>query len=202
MWIFPSRGRPQNIDRLIKAYQQTGAITPVWLRLDDDDPQPDHKCEYWTVEKGPRLPLSEIYNEAFKKFPNEPWYGFISDDVVPKTHGWDWALITAAGSYGMAVPAGGDTTGGTPHFVIGGQLVRSMGWLALLGLDRLYIDTVWADIARERGVLRFLPEVVLEHRHFSNKKALFDRTYVKNSKKQDKIIYQTWKRRHHARYTP
>jgi len=199
LWILPSRGRPQNINRLIDAYNKTGAITPVWLRLDEDDVQPEYDLpQGWTVEVGLRKPLSEIYNEFFAKYPNLPYYGFIADDVVPKTQDWDRALIRAARSDGMAVPAGGEAT---PHFVLGGELVRSVGWLSLPGLDRLYIDTVWANIAEDRGVLRFLPEVLLEHRHFSNKKALFDRTYVKNSKESDKIVYQTWKRRHHANTT-
>lgn len=191
MWILPSRGRPHNIIRLLKAYDETGATTPVWLRLDDDDPQPEYVHKNWIVEIGLRLSLSEIYNEAFQKFPNEPFYGFIADDVVPKTREWDKILIKAAGPDGMAVPV--ETTGGCPHFVLGGNLVRSVGWLALPGLDRLYIDTVWHDMAKESNVLKYLPEVVLEHRHFSNGKALFDKTYRKERKVQDKLIYETWR---------
>lgn len=194
MWILPSRGRPQNVIRLIEAFNRTGATTPVWLRLDDDDPQPELHGGNWIVNIGPRLLLSEIYAEAYRKYPDLPWYGVIADDVVPITPGWDRKLIEAAGNDGMAIPSGGETTGGYPHFVLGGDLVRSIGWLALPGLDRLYIDTVWHDIAEQHGVLRFLPDAILEHRHFSNRKALPDSTYRKNNKARDKVIYETWKR--------
>jgi len=194
MWILPSRGRSQNIHRLMDAYERTGATTPVWFRLDDDDPNPEYHHENWTMDTGPRLPLSEIYAEAYDKFPDSDWYGFIADDVVPITSNWDQELIDIAGHDGMAVPAGGDTTGGCPHFVLGGELVRSIGWLALPGLDRLYIDTVWKDIAEQRGVFRYMPQIILEHRHFSNGQALFDLTYRKNNKVQDKVIYESWKR--------
>ncbi len=193
MWIMPSRSRPHNVLRFIKAYDETKATTPVWLRLDKDDPNPGYIHENWIVEIGPRLPLSEIYNEAFRLYPDSPWYGFIADDVVPKTLYWDRLLINAAGIDGMAVPSGGE---GTPHFVLGGDLVRSVGWLSLPGLDRLYIDTVWENIAKKRNVLRYVPNVILEHRHFSNGKALFDRTYRKEKKAEDKLIYQTWKEEH------
>ena len=193
MWVLPSRGRPQNIARLIKAYNETGASTPVWLRMDDDDihhpgPYPDT----WTVEIGPRLPLSNIYNEAYQKAPDSPWWGFIADDVVPVTPGWDRTLIEIAGRDGMAIPLGGH--GGVPHFVLGGNLAQFMGWLALPGLDRLYIDTVWGDIAKKHNVLRYVPDVILEHHHFSNGKALFDKTYRKERKAQDKLIYEKWRK--------
>lgn len=144
----------------------------------------------WQLVVGPRKPLSAIYAEAYRE--GFDWWGFIADDVVPETPGWDRRLIEIAGHDGMAVPAGGKTTGGTPHFVLGGNLVDCVGWLALPGLDRIYIDTVWADIAEARGVLRYVPEVVLRHAHFSTG-APMDATYRKRNKAQDKLIYETWK---------
>lgn len=187
MWVLPSRNRPQNLRRFAEACQKTSMTTPVLLRMDDDNPQSDYHD--WIVEIGPRKPLSALYNEVFTKYPALLWYGFIADDVVPVTPHWDTLLIDNAGKDGMAVPGGE----GTPHFVLGGDLVRSVGWLALPGLDRIYIDTVWRDIAKARNVLRILPNVLLEHRHFANGKALFDETYKKHNKVTDKEIYQRWK---------
>ena len=172
--------------------------TGAWVRVDDDDallgayralPLPPG----WSLAVGPREPLSGVYNEAYQALRAD-WWGFIADDVVPKTQGWDRALVSVAGNDGMAVPAGGH--GGTPHFVLGGDLPRSTGWLALPGLDRLYIDTVWADIARARGALRHVPEVILRHRHFSNGLALKDATYRKPSAAQDRQIYSDYTQRH------
>lgn len=96
----------------------------------------------------------------------------------------------------MSVPAGGETTGGCPHFVLGGDLVRSIGWLSLPGLDRIYIDTCWEKIAKRRGVYREVHNVKLEHHHFSNGKALMDSTYRKHHKPQDKVIYDNWRKQH------
>ncbi len=197
MWVLPSRGRPRNLRRLIAAYRNTGATTPVWLRLDEDDPTLE-ECRAlpipasWACVVGPRLPLSQIYAEAYQHTLCWPWHGFIADDVVPETPGWDATLIEIAGRDGMAVPAGGDPKG-APHFVLGGDLVDEIGWLALPGLDRLYIDTVWKDIATARGVLRRVPEVRLAHRHFSTGMARFDETYRKKHKAQDRALYEMWR---------
>lgn len=194
MWILPSRGRPHNIARLLRAYQDTEATTPVLLRLDDDDGGYDVSHKNWIVEVGPRQSLSCIYNDAYRRHQSS-WYGFIADDVVPETPHWDARLIEAAGHDGMAVPSGGHEEGGTPHFVLGAALVESMAWLCLPGLKRLYIDTVWADIARVCGVLRRVPEVVLAHHHFSNGRALMDATYRKPDRQEDRKTYENWRQK-------
>ena len=201
MWIIPSRSRPRNIRRLIEACERTGASTPVELCIDFDDP---FREQYetmvvpsnWRIIIGHRGQLSVIYNAAYERNRGAQFFGFLADDVVPTTNGWDIKLIEAAGSDGMAVPAGGETTGGCPHFVLGCGLVRSVGWLSLPGLDRIYIDTVWGDIAKGMGVFREVPDVTLEHRHFSNGKALMDSTYRKHHKAQDKLIYDNWRKQH------
>lgn len=201
MWVLPSRSRPHNLQRLFDAWIKTGATTPVELCLDLDDPCWPEYAQMgmppgWHLVMANRHGLSCLYNDNYKRHPNEPWYGFIADDVVPMTKDWDVRLIEEAGSNGMAVPAGGHDANGAPHFVLGGDLVREIGWLSLPDLDRLYIDTVWQDIAEARDVLKRVPDVVLEHRHFSNGKALLDDTYRKRNKFKDKLIYDKWRTEH------
>ncbi len=198
MWIIPSRSRPHNIKRLATAFRETSFSTPVLLRLDDDDPHlGGYTCpDGWELVVGPRKPLSDCYNEVFDR--NLDWYGLFADDVVPKTPGWDILLIEAAGSDGVAF--GNDGIGVKPtHFVVGGQLAREIGWIALPGLDRIYIDTVWNDIATERNVLRFLPDVQIPHLHFSNRMGKMDKTYRKWNKTRDKSIYEAWTIAYHNR---
>lgn len=194
MWLLPSRSRPHNAERLFKAW---GATTPGSLRVDDCDPLAEaYRAlalpQGWKLTVGPRRPLGELYNEFYAYHPNLDWYGFIADDVVPETEGWDRKLIEIAGQDGMAVPSGGESTGGSPHFVLAGSLVREQGWLCLPGLHRIYIDTVWQQIAKANGVYRYAPEIRLEHHHFSNRRALFDGTYRKSDKSQDRALYEAW----------
>jgi len=200
-WVLPSRGRPQNLKRLIDAWHSTEAQTTVRLRLDDDDPTLEQGLslplpDTWVREVGPRVPLSEIYNSAFRKQPGRDWWGFIGDDCLPHERHWDITLIGIAvfKPVGMVVPAGGHNPHVTPHFVLNGDLPRRTGWLALPGLDRLYIDTVWRDIALADNNLHRVDSVTLEHLHFSNGKALYDKVYQKPHKKRDRKIYEQWRR--------
>lgn len=173
--------------------------TPAWIRLDQDDPMLEGykalaRPGGWTFAVSSRKSLSGVYNEAFEISPNLDWYGFLADDVVPGTIEFDRLLIDAAGKDGLAF--GDDGINGerhATHFVLGGDLVRSVGFLALPGLERLFIDTVWCDIARDRGVFCYLPNVQLTHVHFSNGLAPVDRTYRKARKNEDKRRYEYWR---------
>ena len=199
MWLIPSRGRPAQLDRLMKACRSMGMTTPAVVRLDgDDDTLPAYmdleRPKDWAFVVARRGPLSAVYNGGFRAMPDLDWYGFLADDVVPETAGFDRLLIDAAGLDGMAYGDDGINGSGLgTHFVLGGDLVRSCGFLALPGLERLFIDTSWNDIAHDRGTHRYLPHVVLRHHHFSNKMALFDSTYRKPAKEIDRQIYESWR---------
>ncbi len=191
MWVVPSRSRPHNIQRLAKCEASTSFL----LMLDDNDPMlggyaplPDN----WHVRVNERMPLSAIYNAAFHEFSDLDWLGIFADDVTPETPGWDTKLIEMAGSDGMAY--GDDGIGAPTHFCLGGDLVREMGWLAYPGLNRLYIDTIWRDIAESRGVLRYLPDVKVTHMHPSVGRAPMDAIYRKQGKAEDKEIYENFKK--------
>ena len=71
--------------------------------------------------------------------------------------------------------------------------MRSTGWLALPGLDRIYIDTIWCDIARGQGVYRYRPDIKMTHHHFSNRMAMKDAIYRKHRKPEDRALYEEWK---------
>ena len=172
--------------------------TPTVLLIDHDDPMfiGYMDLDYpvgWRIEIGDRAPLSVVYNLVFAQWPDLDWYGIFADDVVPQTPGWDRMLIDAAGLDGVAYGDDGIDTTQATHFVLGGNLARSLGWLALPGLARTHIDSVWNDIATERGVLRFVRNVRVSHLHFSNRRALMDQTYRKPNKQQDRVIYEKWR---------
>jgi hypothetical protein len=199
VWLLQSRSRPHNLARFARAWCGTAASTEVLIRIDDDDPLAasyaamDMPCR-WTVMQGRRLPFAAMFNEIFARFPDRAWYGLLADDILPQTQGWDRILVEAAGKDGLAY--GDDGINGAAlatHFAVAGDLVRTVGWLALPGLQRLYIDTVWNDIARARGTLRYRCDVKLTHLHFSNRRAPVDGMYRKPGRAADKAIYDAWR---------
>jgi len=199
MWFLPSRGRPANLERFVKAYTETGATTPVYLWFDLDDPRlkeyqdveiPDN----WAVHVNGSRNIGEMMNQFVKTFPDAAFYGFLADDCLPRTPGWDKALIEAAGDWGIAYP--NDLFQGEKLCTFpccGGRLVRELGWWALPGLRHLFIDDALMTVGKRIGRLTYLPDVVLEHLHFGNGKAPMDETYVKTSHAEDEAVFQAWK---------
>lgn len=196
MWVLPTRGRPANLRRFFWFYNQMGGAVGGSVLTDHDDcplPMPEGLPDNWHMIGQPRAGLAERHNHALGLFPNEPWYGLAADDLVPLTPGFEQRLIEAAGSDRIAFgPDGINDDRLVGHCVIGGDLVREIGWLMLPGLARLYADNVWTDIGHERGCLRYLPDVRLAHLHFSTGQSAFDETYRKPEADSDKRIYDAW----------
>lgn len=197
MWCLPSRGRPESVVRFFKAWRETGASTPGVLWLDEDDAQKYQGIELpekWRVTIWPRCEsLGATINKFYEMFKSEPWFGMLADDAVPVTSGWDVALIKSAANDGISYCADGiNDEKQVGHCVIGGDLARELGWLILPGLTRVYGDNVLTEIGRRKGVLRYLPDVLVEHWHFSTGKSPYDETYAKPYADRDRMIYERW----------
>ena len=155
----------------------------MWLYLDKDDPAlADYKLvelpDGWKVKVGPRIKPGPVYNLAFHEFPNEPYYGLLGDDVVPLTNHWDSKLIEVAGSDHLAYPDDlfcRETI--ATHPVIGGDLVRKVGFLSYGELKQYFTDTWWTFVSRALGLSVYCPQIVFDHMHHSTGKAPVDDTY-------------------------
>jgi len=199
MWFLPSRKRSDNIKRFFDAFKETNSTTPGVLWLDDDDSHNYDSIEIpknWQKIVSPRMSgLGDMTNKFYELFPNEPWYGLIGDDVLPKTASWDKILVEAAGKDNLAWADDGMHGGNyAVHPVIGADLVKKLGFLGLAGAKRLYIDNALFEFAKRNGALKYVPYVKLEHLHFSNGKSQIDETYIKDSHFEDEIIYNNFLR--------
>ncbi len=207
MFSLPTRGRPHNLRRFLAAYEDTRATAPMWLRLDRDDPAlaeydaitlPDH----WLKTVGPRLEnrCNGCVAEMYATFPDEPVYGLMADDLIPRTDRWDAHLIEAAGSSRLAY--GDDGKWGAElatHPVIGGDLARAIGWLVLPTVLHSFVDTALFVIASRAKRLAYLPEVKLEHMHplandeHGRPKAEMDDTYrFRETYVPDQAAFYKW----------
>ena len=97
MIILPTRRRVEDAQRFMAACRDI----PGLLVVDDDDVIPAHPSN-WSVliierqQGGAARPL----NEAFKAYPNEPFYVFGNDDFVPD-EGWPMGLVNKLNPWGI-----------------------------------------------------------------------------------------------------
>ena len=203
MWILASRGRPHNLVRFINCWTDTNGSTPIYLRLDQCDPEIENykKLNFpkeFNVVIGPRIKLAASSNEMFKEFPYEPWYGLLSDDLIPITTAWDIRLAEAASTNLIAQCE--DLTIHSmrcQHPCIGGDLIRKVGWFLLPVCTHYYSELPWRELTvTHPEVYRYLTDVVVEHAHHVYGTAEKDSTYQDASDigKQDKQIWKEGKR--------
>lgn len=207
MWLLTTRNRPDLCRRMLLACIETGVETPGLVWMDgcsyDDMPLP----KGWKSVTSPRhRNIGWALRSFLSVYPDLPWYGWLADDIVPKTPGWDLALVEAAGSKCIAYPndewqRGTKQRDGSPHVTsavcLGGDLVRAMGLLALPDQVQMYIDDVWESVAVPLGLMRYLPDVVVEHHHFANGLRLADATDARTFEgkpfpMRDAALYHAW----------
>jgi hypothetical protein len=118
---------------------------------------------------------------CYRTYPDAAQYGWLADDTIPRTPGWDTELEQAAGDWRLAyahdlylsardpqeVKAGRDLTTG---LCWGGELVRAVGWWAPPWLRQAAIDLTWLDLIQPLGLFSYREDVVVEHKSWRNGK--------------------------------
>ncbi len=206
VWLCPSRGRPNNIARLLQAWKATSAVADLVVRIDDDDPTVDQYLALldeetypeFRVEVGPRLRLGPTLNDVGVRLAGEyASVGFLGDDHCPKTPCWDESLAFAVGGGGMAYA--NDLLQGEAlptAILISSDIILATGQYCPPEQTHLYLDNYWLDLGKAVGRITYLPDVILEHLHFSTGKSTQDALYAEvNSEKMysdDSLAYQNY----------
>lgn len=133
--------------------------------------------------------LSHALRLLVAEYPDASSYGWLADDNLPRTPHFDRLLEEAAGDWCLAYANDGGWVSGTIEGKLalqaggcfsaglcwGGELVRTVGWLAFPGSFQAGTDVAWAELVRPYGLHRYLDEVVVEHRHWRSGKRPQDR---------------------------
>lgn len=205
MWILASRGRPHNIRRFIDAYNSTKSTSRMYVRLDECDPElPNYKKikfpKTFKVVVGKRARLGAAMKELFDTHPDLPWYGLMADDVIPETEYWDKMLIEAAGTKKIAGAHDGyQGAKNLCHPVVGGDLVRAVGWFPFPHGVHYCLELPWKHLVMNKTTSNFgvfLHDVIVKHEHYRRNKSLYDLTYIeaRSVKQRDIDAFQKWKK--------
>jgi hypothetical protein len=205
MWVLPTYDRPERAQETLDSIERCGVNTSGLIYVDGST-NPGYANlrapKNWSIWKGEKnLGVCRALNAVFSKFPNEPWYGFLSDDSIVKTPNWDQILLSKRDNFSIVHSADGWQSGPRIHgrihgaVLFGGELLRALGWWVAPGLVHSFCDDVWEAIADAAHLRKFVPEVMVEHCHFGNGKRAIDPSYLKayHSFDQDKEAFMLWK---------
>jgi hypothetical protein len=179
--IVPSRGRPDNVKRLVDSWKETGATADLLVAMDNDD-------ETWTVEDGeaimdagydfltltwgPRIRMGPTLNREARALAGQYRYlGFMGDDHLPRTPEWDKRICEGLEScWGAGIVYGNDLFQGInlPTAVfMDSRIVQTLGYMCPPEQTHLYLDNAWKSWGQQMGPkrLKYLPLVVIEHIH-------------------------------------
>jgi hypothetical protein len=204
----PTFQRPKRLMELANSWDEHARGMPLFVRVWDKDP---HKEEYldtkwpdeWTLYESSAEWTAEALQEFFEKDRERDYYGFIGDDIVLESRDAIGNLVREAGNIYIAYPNDRIQRHNlSTHFCIGGDLVRTVGYLCPPGFKHHYLDQVWHTIGLNTGLLRYRPDVIFNHKHVVRGKAEMDATYQRvyvspselraDREKEAREIFQLW----------
>ena len=204
--IVPSRRRPHNIAALWEAWRNTTtSAAALVVAADDDDPtlrDYEEVCGDRGIELivGPRLRMVPTLNKvALERAPHHFALGFFGDDHRPRSHAWDQRYLDELHDLGTGFVYGDDLLAHErlpTQVAMTSDIVQTLGWMALPGLDHLWCDNVWWDLGHALNKIRYLPDVIVEHQHPLAGKAEQDAGYIEvnapEAFERDRMTYAAW----------
>lgn len=203
--LVPSRGRPESVKRLAAAMGETcTARTDLVFAFDDDDSTLEESCAAaeaggarWVT--GPRDTLTGWTNRlALARVGSYRTLASLGDDHVPRTRGWDTALldaIAAMGGTGFAYPNDMVRDDIPEAVAVSTSIVAALGWMANPACSHWFIDNTWADLGKFAGCITYLPDVTVEHLCPAANKAVADQVNLDSAAKlgADEGAYRQWR---------
>jgi len=120
----------------------------------------------WDVWLTDNFSCGRALNHAFDRFPDEPFYGFLADDITLDTPGMLGELREEALNGYFAWP--NDGVHGprmSTHPAAPGKMLRAMGFWAHPLFPHNGLDTVMYRVSESLGLSRFREDLILTHHH-------------------------------------
>jgi len=186
--IIPTRGRNENAIRLYEAINATADFTEVVFAIDADDVETYKGLMAEIAGLGnvkiviaDRMGMNGTLNHWALWFsPDYDYICFMGDDHLPRTGGWDTKLAEAIGKE-PGIAYGNDLLQGEnlpTAVVMSSKIIRATGFMSPPNLKHLFLDNYWLAMGQALGNSNYLPDVILEHMHYTNGKAEHDERYA------------------------
>ena len=202
--VLPLRGRRELTARCLETFAATTDAAGLLAVIDDDDTATYDGLEYppgTQVQVIPRKPLAAKINHV--TVPQATSYEaiiIVGNDHTFDTPAWDTILLDALdqiGGSGIVYPDDKRRRDNAEISLISTDIIAALGWFCEPTLKHYWADNVISDIGRHAGCLRYCPEAVVEHHHYSiDPGTPFDAVYAYGEAfgSQDFQAYQAWRR--------
>jgi len=189
--LCPTRGRPENVKRLVDSVLSTASRSDyleILFYVDNDDPSFPEDLEIHEnvkVFRGPNIWISNAHNFLYVQSRGSILFS-AGDDMIFQTVGWDNIIREKFQQIpdGIGLVFGNDL--GTHAGKIATHGFFHRNWVDALGTwvqpGRGSIWDMWStENARLINRLFFLKDLVIEHRHYrqSSSEVSFDNTYAR-----------------------
>jgi len=125
---------------------------------------------------------------------------WVGDDNVFRTPAWDRIMLDcleSMGGSGWVYPDDKRRNDVPEHWACSSDVVKALGWYANPALGHFYIDNSTAELGKRAGLIRFCPDAVVEHLHYSvAPETVRDEVYVSTEERfgaADMQAYQEWR---------
>ena len=174
--------------RLFEAINATADFTELIFAIDADDVAEYGDLMHATagvnnvkIVIAARMGMNGTLNHwANWMAPDYDFICFMGDDHLPITKGWDTKLAEAIGDK-AGIAYGNDLLQGEnlpTAVVMSTKIIRALGFMSPPALKHLFLDNFWLAIGKALGNATYLPDVIIEHLHFTNGKAAHDERYA------------------------
>ncbi|MGW7617405.1 hypothetical protein ACWGLG_16365 [Streptomyces antimycoticus] len=189
--IIPTRGRPQAVPEIVQAWDDTGATADLLFAVDTDDPKLAAYKQHAAALKGDgrvrftfgkrRRLVGTLNQQAVKAAKSYRFLAFLGDDHRPRPAAMAWdARIRVCLSGGPGIVYGNDLLQGeamATAVAMTSDIVETLGVMVPDCLVHLCADLVWVEWGRGMGRITYLDDMVIEHLHPANGKAVLDQGY-------------------------
>jgi hypothetical protein len=213
--IVPTRSRPEALERVVEAWEATGAFgegAELLFVVDRDDPRcAEYRAALVTCREGVSAAYADTWRPLVPKLNRIALalalsryafaVGFAGDDHLPRTEGWVGRYLGELYSArtGIVSCADGYRDDQLPtQWAMTSDIVRELARMVPAPVDHLYCDDAVRELARGADCYAYLDDVLIEHMHPVAGKASSDEQYQRvNGREQyrsDRAAYRGWVR--------
>jgi|SRR5208283_1996503 len=170
--ILPTRRRPELARRCIGSFRETVSADEVELILVHDDDDDSYASGFDDVHKiaVTRDTLVTAVNAAAAFLaPSFDAVMLVADDMMFRTPKWDEILLKTLEDMGGTGIVGWDDKRRydvLEHVLMSSDIIRVTGHFAIPQLAHFFVDNAWTELGKRAGILRYCPDVVIEHLHY------------------------------------